>query len=192
MKKLRDSLPPAPPALACPVMVLVSGLPGTGKSYFARRLSAEVPLLVLESDTLRKVLFPYPTYSGPESSRLFRACHSLIAALLEEGVPILVDATNLLEDHRESLYQIADRLSAGVIVVSLSAPPAVVRQRLAARSQGVDPEDHSGADWQVYRMMQPSAEPIRRNHYVVDTSRDISPVISKVAKQVSRWTSATD
>ena len=79
-----------------PVLVVVSGLPGTGKSHFSSRLVEQVPLLVLESANLRQVLFPELTYSTVESARLFEACHQLMANLLEEGVPILLDATNLI------------------------------------------------------------------------------------------------
>ena len=32
------------------------GLPGTGKSYFAAKLTEQVPFLILETDRLRKVL----------------------------------------------------------------------------------------------------------------------------------------
>ena len=134
-------------------MVVVGGLPGSGKSYFSRRLVAQVPLLVLESDVLRKVLFPSPNFTSAESGRLFRACHSLTDDLLRRGIPILLDAMNLVEVHRESLYQIADQVGARLILIYLKAPHEVVYERLQGRSQGVDPEDNSSADWQVYQRM---------------------------------------
>ena len=63
-------------------MVVISGLPGSGKSYFSRKLVAEVPLTVLEGDVLRGVLFPRPSYTSSESARLFEACYTLIRDLL--------------------------------------------------------------------------------------------------------------
>ena len=187
MARLRASLPEIPTPVAKPVMVVVSGLPGSGKSYFARRLVAQEPLLVLESDVFRKTLFPSPVYTAAESDRLFRACHSLIDQLLKEGVPVLLDATNLVEAHRERLYHIADRIGAKAGPhTSESAPPEVIQERLKGRVEGVDPEDNSSADWQVYQKMYSTAEPIKRSHFVVDTSRDISPAISKVVREVRR------
>jgi predicted kinase len=184
--RLRASLPEIPTPVAKPVMVMVSGLPGSGKSYFARRLVAQEPLLVLESDVFRKTLFPSPVYTAAESERLFRACHSLIDQLLKEGVPVLLDATNLVEAHRERLYHIADRIGARLVLIHLKAPPEVIQERLKGRVEGVDPEDNSSADWQVYQKMYSTAEPIKRSHFVVDTSRDISPAISKVVREVRR------
>ena len=92
---LKKGLSGLPEPVAKPFLILVSGLPGTGKSYFSRRLSEKVPIAVVETDTLRKSLFPTPLYSADESSRLFQASHLLIEDLLRSGIPVLVDATNL-------------------------------------------------------------------------------------------------
>jgi hypothetical protein len=34
--------------------------------------------------------------------------------------------------------------------------------------------------------MKPTVEKIRRNHYAVDTSRDITPVLDKIVREVRR------
>ena len=185
------SLPKGPPPVARPVMVVISGLPGSGKSYFSRRLVEQVPLLVLESDALREVVFPNPSYTGAESSQLFRACHLLIERLLRKGIPLILDATNLVEGHRERLYHIAEQAGAKLIVVYLKAPPEVVYERLRGRSSGVGVEDRSTTDWRVYHRMRSTAEPIRRNHFVVDTSGDISLDVSRVVRETKRWMSTS-
>jgi predicted kinase len=169
-----------------PAFIIVSGLPGTGKSYFCRRLAERLPFLVLESDALRKSLFSPPTYSPAESSRLFRTIHCLIEGLLKKGIPIILDATNLSERYRERLYNIAERLNAKLIIVRVEAPPDLVQKRLKARSERKEPEDKSNADWAVYQKMKLSAQKIRRNHYAVDTSRDIKPVLDKIVREVNR------
>ena len=190
VERLRAGLPEFPPPLAKPALVVVSGLPGAGKSYFSRSLVRQLPLLVLESDRLRKTLYPNPTYAKDESATLFRACHELIRDLLGQGVSILLDATNLVEAHREPLYYIANRLDAKLVLVHIQAAPEVIRQRLAARTRGADPEDSSSAGWEVYQQMQPTVEPIGRDHFVVDTTGDISPAISVVVREIRRYVSA--
>lgn len=175
-----------PEPMVKPPFIVVSGLPGTGKSYFCRRLSERLPFPILESDALRKALFPWPNYSLGESNRLFQACHLLIEELLRRGIPLIFDATNLVERHRERLYHIADRIGAKLIMVRVEAPPELVRQRLQGRSASLDPEERSEADWRVYQKMKPSVQKIRRNHFAVDTSRDITPVINKIVREVNR------
>ena len=79
--RLAGSFTNLPEAEARPTIIVVSGLPGTGKSYFCRRLAERLPFLILESDTLRKQLFQAPTYSAEESAYLFRAIYQLIEDL---------------------------------------------------------------------------------------------------------------
>jgi predicted kinase len=138
VEKLRAALECFPERVVRPVMVLVSGLPGTGKSYFSRKLAKKAHLVVLESDRLRKTLFPSPEYSPEESNRLFDAYHALIDDLLGEGLSVVFDATNVTEKHRESVYRIADKNGAKLIVVSIKAPERVIYKRLVEREAGVD------------------------------------------------------
>ncbi len=184
INRLTESLGELPELVAEPTFIAVSGLPGTGKSYFCAKLAERLPSLILESDALRKVLFPSPSYSQQESAHLFRTVHLLIERLLKKGVSIILDATNLSERYREHLYSIADRLDVRLILVRVEAPPELVRERLKAR-QGKH-EAKSDADWAVYQRMKLTADKINRNHYVVDTSRDITPVLDKIVKAASR------
>ena len=174
-----------PEPMVKPPFIMVSGLPGSGKSYFCRRLQERLPFPIVESDALRRALFPSPDYSIRESNRLFHACHLLIEGLLREGIPLIFDATNLVERHREQLYRIADRVGARLLIVRVEAPAELVRQRLEDRFRGADPLDQSEANWRVYQQMRASVQKIRRNHFAVDTSRDITPVIDKIVRQAN-------
>ena len=100
VEKLRQSLNGLPQPQVEPPFIVVSGLPGTGKSFFCRKLAERLSFLILASDTLRKILFPSPQYKESENKRLFSACHVLIEELLRKGIPVIFDATNLLEYHR--------------------------------------------------------------------------------------------
>ena len=184
VKQLLEKLGELPEPVARPFLIVVSGLPGTGKSYFCRQLAQRLPAIILESDGLRRALFPSPGYSAAESGRLFRACHFLMERLLGRGISIIFDATNLSEYNREYVYRIAERLGAKLVLVRVEAPPELVYERLKGRVLGS--EGNSDADWQVYQRMKPQAQRIRRRHYAVDTSRDITPVIDKVVREVSR------
>jgi predicted kinase len=184
--RLAGSLGQLPEPTVTPALVVVSGLPGTGKSSFSRRLAQRLPFLILESDALRKTLFNPPDYSLAESGRLFRACHLIIQRLLERGIPVIFDATNLSEKHRERLYSIADHLGARLVLVRVEAPAGVVHERLGARQRGAAPPTNSDADWGVYQRMRPSVDKICRKHYAVDTSRDITPVLGKIVREVGR------
>jgi len=183
-RKIEEYVQPLPPPRASPALVVLSGLPGSGKSYFCRRLASRHPLACLESDALRKALFGQPTYSADESRRLFSACHLVLSRLLTRGVAAIFDATNLREVHRRQVYRIADDHKAKLILVHLQASPPVVHERLEARAKGPRSQDLSDAGPEVYERMQRDVEPIGRPHISVDTSADIEPAIATILQQL--------
>lgn len=101
-------------------------------------------------------------------------------------MPVIFDATNVTEHHREYLYRAAARTRARLILVSVEAPAEVVRQGLLAREEAGVPQDDSEAGWAVYNRMRPQRERVSRNHFVVDTSQDITGVIHKVVRATKR------
>ena len=144
VERLAESLGQLPEPSAQPALVVVSGLPGTGKTYFCGKLAERLLFAILESDALRKVLFSPPNYSPKESSHLFLAVHRLIERLLTKGISLILDATNLSERHREYLYSITDRLDAKLVLVRIEAPPQVVRRRLENRLKGSNGKSDAG------------------------------------------------
>ena len=185
-RRLEKSLGQLPTPEAQPVFIVVSGLPGTGKSYLSRKLAERLSYPILESDSLRKQLFPAPTYSARESGILFRAIHRLIEELLDKGISLILDATNLTERYRERLYKIAEQRGARLIIARTKAPPEIVRERLENRVEKGRNGEKSDADWEVYQKLAATEEKIRRQHFVVDTSKDITPAMEKILKEARR------
>ena len=179
-----------------PFLLVLTGLPGTGKSHLSKRLQRHLPLLVLESDRLRKVLAHSPKYTPDESSRLFSACHLLIEEFLGQGRQILFDATNLTEKFRQPLRNIAARRGVPFLVVRCTAPVDLVRRRLADRGAGAHPSDYSDAGWRIYSRMHPYEEAVEGRHLNVDTSLDIlgveEEVVNVVKSGLPRRTSPDD
>jgi len=182
VEKLRQRLNDLPQPQVEPPLIVVSGLPGTGKSFFCHKLAERLSFPILASDSLRKILFPSPQYKESENKRLFSACHALIEELLNKGIPVIFDATNLLEHHREYYYRAAERAGAKLILVQVEAPTEVVRQRLLAREKAAMPQYDSEAGWEEYNKMKPRRQRISRNHLVVDTSQDITGAIDKIVR----------
>nr|MBC7245411.1 ATP-binding protein [Chloroflexota bacterium] len=169
---------------AYPVLILMSGLPGSGKSYLSERLAQELPAIVIESDRVRKALFPKPTYTAQESALVHRTCQELIRRLLKKGVRVIFDATNLVEFQREFLYSLAERSGAHLLIVRTVAPESVIKERLEQRKTKGD--SISDADWRVYRRMSQREQKIYRPHLCIDTSQDIEEAIRKIVRAIRR------
>ena len=176
---LRREILPLPPPVDKPCMAVLSGLPGSGKTTFARNLAARVPLAILESDALRKALFTQPSYSANESRRLFGAIHQLAYELLLDG--------NLGFSGRHQPPRVQPY--GAVRIGGKSGRPAVPgvcrgasgshTERLERRALHPNPQEASTADWRVYRQMAPTVEPILRPHLTVDTSEDVGWALAK-------------
>ena len=164
--------------LGRPILVALCGLPGTGKTYFAREITNRLAFYVLESDRIRKTLVSKPKYTRGEHSRVFNACHLLIEEYLGQEKRVLFDATNLTENFRQPLRQITQRQNARLVLVKLTAPRDLVRQRLQERGlereSGSHPGNYSDADWLIYCRLAPYDEPVEGEHLSVDTSMDIT------------------
>ncbi len=183
--KLESSLGGVPASQPTLSLVLVTGLPGSGKSYFSRELCSRYPLAHLNSDALRRALFPRPAHDAAENERLFAAVHALLKRLLARGVSAVLDATSLKEEHRRPLYEIAEEAGARLVIVQTEAPPDVARERLEGRARGDDRQDASEATVAVYDRMRRDMEPIERPHIKVDTSKEIEPSVADVVQQLA-------
>ena len=177
------------PASGQPVLVMLCGLPGTGKTTLARRLADRLPAIIVESDRVRQTLFTPPTYTAEESQRVHKVCHILIGWYLRHYYHVVYDATNLYEHHRRLACRLAARSGAQLAVAEITASDEVVRRRLAPRGRGgvppCMPDDYSDADWQVYDRMRRRAEPIQHEHITVDTSDgDVERAVSYLLEAV--------
>lgn len=171
-----------------PRLILMVGLPGTGKSTLARRLATLLPAPIVESDRVRRILFQWPRHTLNESRRVHQVCRTLIEQLLRQGSSVIFDATNLIEAHRALIYQIADRLRIPLVILFVTAPPEVVRDRLEGRRRQPHPEDASEATWPVYERMRRSMEPIGRPYLEVDTSQDLEALLPQLIKAIYQAT----
>jgi predicted kinase len=157
-----------------PALVILVGLPGSGKSTFARRLAPLIDAVILESDALRGLLFESPQHGDSESKRLFRAIHAVTLRLLKDHRSVIVDATNLREKHRKPFRDMAATAGARLQVVHLTAPEDVIFERLAGRRDAPDPLDASRAYEGVYALLEQQEEAPRGNHVRIDTSDPVA------------------
>ncbi len=178
--RLEASLAGLPKAVRRPALVILIGLPGSGKSHFARRLARRYPAAILDSDALRSVLYESPQHTAQENARLFPAIRAVAGRLLGRGLPVLLDATNLKEAHRQRSYRLARDAGARLVIVRLRAPFAVMRERLAKRDAARDPLDRSTAGLLVLERMRRDYQRPRRPYFIVDTSKDSRQVLDKI------------
>jgi len=163
------------------VLVLLSGLPGSGKTTFARALAGRTKARHFESDAVRRTMFPAPSYTPRESARVFDELERLAEEALAARRVVILDATNLTERDRRRFLALVSRLGAGLVAVRLTAPDHVVRQRLTAPRTG-----YSEAGLEVFEQMRERPEPFRVPTVVVDTRYPLEPSLELVERLVAQ------
>lgn len=146
------------PADERPCLVLLGGLPGTGKTTLARGLARRAGFRVISSDRTRKELaglapdasasasFEEGIYRPEWSDRTYAECRESAARALFRGQRVLVDASFRQRERRSSFLELAREWAVPVLWLVCRADPETARERLESERAGA-----SDADWDVYR-----------------------------------------
>lgn len=158
-----------------PALVLVSGLPGTGKSTLARSLAEKAHFEVIRSDVIRKEIFSVESseqtgslYTSDRTQRIYEECLERARRLLQDGKRVIVDATFQREEDRLKFLQSAIDCGCRAVWLECTAPAEIAKQRIESRHG-----DASDADWSVYQLVssrwQPASESTERFNQRIDT-----------------------
>lgn len=111
------------------IAIWLTGLPASGKSTIAVALKPKLQEIgsveVLESDTVRRILTPHPTYSEAERDLFYRALAFMGAKLVSHGVTVIFDATANKRAHRDFARSMIPRF----IEVAVECPLELAMQR---------------------------------------------------------------
>jgi adenylylsulfate kinase len=110
--------------------IWLTGLPASGKSTIVAALRPQLEGLgctveVLESDAVRRILTPVPTYSHEERDLFYRAMAFMGARLAAHGVTVIFDATANRRVYRDFARSLIPRF----IEVAVECPLELAMQR---------------------------------------------------------------
>ena len=138
-----------------PVLLLMSGYSGSGKSALAHELSRRLPAVRLTSDGARKELegvapavrLPGDRYTSERRSAVYAELRRRATAYLARGENVILDATFLDPEERERAATLAEEWQTESRVIACHCPDAVIRMRLTQRATT---SGESDADVAVY------------------------------------------
>ena len=116
-----------------PLLIVTVGYPGSGKSYFAAQIAADLRAAHLRSDDLRDWLFNDPSYEPHETKHLFSVMNQLADKLLSTGVSVVYDANFSYRKHRDEAREKAARYDARFSLLYVDTPFEVAVERAASR-----------------------------------------------------------
>ena len=149
------------------MLVIVCGLPGVGKTTFAKKLSPLINAIVLSTDKIRKELIPLPTYEKEERKLIYNVMILLAKYLHDSGTNCILDATFNKEYSRTEVKKKLGIPDKNFFVIECMCPENIVIPRIKNRR-----DDYSDAGIEVYQKMKKIYEPVKGKHFTIDTSLD--------------------
>jgi aminoglycoside phosphotransferase family enzyme/predicted kinase len=150
-------------------LVLVGGLPGTGKSTLAGSLSARTGWALLRSDEVRKDVTATPhiahhahrmgegIYSEEATRRTYSELLDRAATLLGYGESVILDASWVRAADRGLAASVAAGAFADLVALRCELDASIAAERMRRReTEGTDPSD---ADAAVAKAMAATADP---------------------------------
>jgi uncharacterized protein len=147
-------------------LVLVGGLPGTGKSVLAGAIADRLGSVVLSSDRIRKELAgiapdqsaaaPYGSgiYDRHWTEHTYSELLSRARRLLTLGESVVIDASWTSAERRAAAVAAAGECYADLVQLRCTVPAELAAQRLRARTADV-----SDATWEVAEQMSTIQSP---------------------------------
>jgi aminoglycoside phosphotransferase family enzyme/predicted kinase len=158
-------------------LILVGGLPGTGKSTLAAGLADRLGWTVLSSDRIRKELAGLPPtqprpaaygtglYTHEWTDRTYAELLRRASLLIGNGEPVIADASWTSAPQRSAAAALAERSVADLVQLRCTTAAGLAAERMRARA--ADPSD---ADLEISKKMAATQAPWPEA-VIIDTTR---------------------
>jgi predicted kinase len=156
------------------LIIMVMGLPGSGKSFFSRRLSDTLGASYIGSDELRTKMGLMGKYQTSSKQRVYQEMIKAAEAVIINNGEVILDSTFYLKKTRNMVEELCQKYGTKLIPIFVEAEEYVIGERLSK------PRRDSEADFQVYRKIKESFEPLSGPYLsLLSTNDNIEEIIGK-------------
>lgn len=169
------------------MLILFSGVPGTGKSAVADELGRMLPAPVFSVDPIESAILG----AGIERSyttglAAYGVAQSLVDTHLALGHTVIADAVNSVEEARTAWRDIADARGARLRVIQcVCSDERLHRERLQARRRNLPPQ-FGEPTWGDVQRRQEEFVPWPDEHLVIDSVRPLVDNVARVLRYIGR------
>lgn len=159
------------------MLILITGLPGAGKTTFALALAKAFGAVHLNTDRVRTTLGMRGQYDDLSKEKVYLHLLQLLEQELRAGKNAIVDATLFRPIVRAPFLNLAARLKVPVRWIEIRAEEKVIEKRLETK------RPFSEADFKVYLQLKELYEPLDFPHLVLHS--DAKPLDELVREAIT-------
>lgn len=100
-----------------PLLIMLYGFPGAGKTYFARQLCEHLQAAHIQGDRIRGELFEKPQYDKEENQVVSQLMDYMTGEFLTAGISVVYDTNALRLGQRRALRDLARKSRAQTLLI---------------------------------------------------------------------------
>lgn len=154
-----------------PVLIILAGLPGVGKTTIAREVARETGAVHVRIDSIEQHLRDSGEITGPMDDAGYRIAYAIAEQNLRRGCSVIADCVNPLELTRNAWRDTARRSGAGVVEVEVICSDQN-RHRHRVEHRKTDIPGLRLPSWDDVLARKYEYEPWDREHIIVDNVID--------------------
>lgn len=118
-----------------PLLVLLYGYPGAGKTHFSRQLTETLKCAHVHGDRIRNELFEDPQYDTQENGIVTQLMEYMTEEFLSAGMNVIYDYTSIRKAQRRKLREMGRRKGAKTLTVWFQMDADTAFARLGNRDR---------------------------------------------------------
>ncbi len=159
-------------------VLVVAGLPGTGKCTVAEGLAGRLGLPIFSVDPIESAILAGGVERSFETGlAAYLVAQALAAEQLRMGLSVVIDAVSPVEEARAMWRQLSTEHDAALIVIECVLDPQLHRKRVEARVRGLHgiPE----VTWSDVEARRTEYAEWEQERLVLDTSRPVEDLVTE-------------